>query len=68
MIAGEHQHKHYGSEVLDHIVQMGKKLGHKQLVTSCHMGEISPYDFYIKYGFIDTGKVDDGEEVLSLDL
>jgi len=32
------------------------------------MGDISPYDFYIKYGFVDTGKVDDGEQVLELEL
>lgn len=68
MIGGEYQHKHYGSKVLDHIVEMGKNLNQKELVTSCHMGEISPYDFYIKYGFVDTGRVDDGEQVLSLDI
>ena len=68
MIAGEYQNKHYGSQVLDHIVEMGKKLGHNKLITSCHMGEISPYDFYIKYGFVDTGKLDEGEEVLVLEF
>ena len=68
MIAGDYQNKHYGSKVLDHIVKMGKDLGFKELVTSCHMGEISPYQFYLKYGFIDTGRVEDGEEVLSLEI
>ena len=68
MIAGEHQHKHYGSEVLDHIIEVGKELGFKKLMTSCHMGKISPYQFYLKYGFIDTGKMDDGEQVLQLDF
>lgn len=68
MITYEEQHKHYGSEVLDHIVALGKELGHTELLTSCHMGEVSPYKFYLKYGFIDTGKVDDGEQVLSLKI
>ena len=68
MIAGDYQGKHYGSKVLDHIVKMGKELGFNEVVTSCHMGEISPYKFYINYGFIDTGKVEDGEEVLSLEI
>lgn len=66
MIAGEHQNKHYGSEVLDHMVEYGKSLGFTTLGTSCQMGEISPYDFYVKYGFVDTGKVDHGEQVLLL--
>lgn len=68
MIAYEHQHKHYGTEVLDHMVEIGKKLGHKTLGTSCQMGEVSPYDFYINYGFVDTGKVEHGEQVLLLTL
>ena len=68
MIGGDHQHNHYGTEVLDHIVEYGKNLGHTTLGTSCQMGDISPYDFYIKYGFVDTGKVDDGEQVLELEL
>jgi len=64
MIAGDHQGKHFGVETLNHIVEMGKDLGFGELITSCHMGEVSPYDFYLKYGFIDTGKVDEGEQVL----
>jgi diamine N-acetyltransferase len=68
MIAYEHQNKHYGTEVLDHIVDMGRSLGFKELLTSCHIGDVSPYDFYINYGFIDTGKVEYGEQVLRLEL
>ena len=66
MIAYEHQHKHYGTKVLDHIVEIAKEKGFKEMYTSCHIGEVSPYDFYLKYGFIDTGKVDEGEQVLHL--
>lgn len=68
MIAKEHQHKHYGKEALDHMVEIGRKLGHKTLGTSCHIADVSPYHFYLKYGFIDTGKVEHGEQVLILDI
>lgn len=68
MISKEHQHKHYGVEALDHMVEIGKELGHKTLGTSCQMGEVSPYDFYLKYGFVDTGKVEHGEQVLILNI
>lgn len=68
MIKYEEQNKHYGTEVLDHIVSLGRELGHKELITSCHMGKVSPYKFYINYGFIDTGEVDGGEQVLLLKI
>lgn len=68
MIAYDQQHKHYGTEALDHIVSIGKEHGFKQLVTSCHLGEVSPYQFYINYGFIDTHKMDGDEEVLILNF
>lgn len=66
MIAYDYQHKHYGSKVLDYIVELGKELGFKKMLTSCHMGDVSPYDFYIKYGFIDTKRVEHDEQVLEL--
>ncbi len=66
MISYEQQGKHYGVQTLDHIVELGKRLGFDKLYTSCHMGEVSPYKFYLKYGFIDTGDVDEGEQVLLL--
>ncbi|XFA98712.1 GNAT family N-acetyltransferase [Candidatus Izemoplasma sp. B36] len=64
MISYEYQNKHYGSQVLDYIIEFGKKLGHTSLRTSCEMGEVSPYEFYLKYGFVDTGEVDHGEQIL----
>lgn len=36
--------------------------------TSCVIGPHSPRPFYESLGFVFTGEVDDGEEVLSLDL
>lgn len=66
MIAYEEQNKHYGVKTLDHIVGLAKEQGHEEIHTSCHMADVSPYKFYLKYGFSDTGKVDDGEQVLIL--
>jgi diamine N-acetyltransferase len=68
MIAHDEQKKHYGVRTLDHIVKLAKDMGHEEIHTSCHMGEVSPYEFYLKYGFVDTGKVDDGEQVLLLKI
>ncbi len=30
----------------------------------CEIGEAGLYEFYLKYGFIDTGGVEKGEQVL----
>lgn len=68
MIKLEEQHNHYGTEILDHIAEIGRELGHKELYTSCEMGEVSPYEFYLKYGFTDTNTVEDGEQVLLFKL
>lgn len=68
MIAGDEQNKHYGKRTLDHVVELAKSLGHQAVHTSCHMAEVSPYDFYLKYGFRDAGEIDEGEQVLILDL
>lgn len=68
MIAGTEQGKHYGAQTLDHIVSLAKEWGYDELMTSCKMGEVSPYEFYLKYGFTDTGKLEEGEQVLQLKI
>jgi diamine N-acetyltransferase len=68
MIAHEEQGKHYGIQTLDHIVEIAREHGHDQLHTSCHMADVSPYGFYMKYGFIDTGVMSDGEQELVLNI
>jgi diamine N-acetyltransferase len=39
-----------------------------ELLVSYHPGSHSPRDFYLKQGFRDTGRVEEGEVVLSLPL
>lgn len=68
MMAKQHQQKGYGKKVLDLIVQKAKEDGQKYLYLSCEMEGDMPYRFYTSYGFIDTGIMDDGEEVLKLKL
>jgi hypothetical protein len=38
------------------------------LETSCVPGPDGPRDFYLKVGFVDTGRVEEGEQVLSYSL
>jgi diamine N-acetyltransferase len=66
MIARPYQRKGYGNAVLDLLVDKFKSEGRSVMYTSCHMGRVSPYKFYISYGFTDTGEIDDDEEVLRL--
>lgn len=68
MIAFDYQRKHYGSTVLDYIIEIGKEHGFTELVTSCHVGGVSPYEFYIKYGFKENGKMYDGETGLVIQI
>lgn len=64
MIGGEHQGKGYGKEALRLFEEQLKAEGKKFFFTSCGLGEGGPYDFYIKQGFIDTGKMEDDEQIL----
>lgn len=69
MIAKDYQRLGYGKRVLDLIVKKCKSEGIHYLETSVNMGDESPYGFYIKYGFVDTGeKIDCGEQLLKLRL
>lgn len=65
MMKYEYQNKGYGRECLDLLSERFVKEGKKTMYTSCVKEEKdSPYNFYIRYGFVDTGFVDDNEQVL----
>lgn len=69
MIAGEHQGGGYGKRALDLVVEHVRGLpGARELVSSYVPGERGPRDFYLGYGFEETGEVDDGELVIRLAL
>ena len=67
MIAAEHQGKGYGRRALELLVDRVRGLpGATQLGTSYVPGEGGPEGFYKRFGFTDTGEVDDGEAVCRL--
>jgi diamine N-acetyltransferase len=69
MIADEHQGKGYGRRALDLVVEHVRGLpGASELRSSYVAGERGPRDFYLCYGFEDTGEIDDGEHVIRLEL
>jgi diamine N-acetyltransferase len=69
MIAGEHQGHGYGRRALDRVVEHVRELpGATKLVSSFVPGEHGPRDFYLRYGFVETGEVDEGEHVIELAL
>jgi diamine N-acetyltransferase len=69
MIDGDLQGKGYGRRALDLVVERVRGLpGARELVSSFVPGEHGPCNFYIRYGFIETGEVDGGEHVIRLAL
>ena len=66
MIASPHQGKGYGASTLDLLVDKCRDGGIKTLYTSCNTDGEQPYRFYIDYGFIDTKKMIDDEQLLML--
>ncbi|MDD4069842.1 MAG: GNAT family N-acetyltransferase [Candidatus Izemoplasmatales bacterium] len=67
MIAKNYQKQGFGTKVLDIIKEKCIKDNIKSLYISCEMDGNQPYDFYIKYGFVDTG-INDGEQILKMYL
>jgi diamine N-acetyltransferase len=69
MVAAEHQGKGYGKRALDLVVERVRGLpGARELMSSFVPGDFGPRDFYLRYGFEETGEVDEGEHVIRLAL
>lgn len=63
------QGRGYGAATIDAIVEyLRTRPGAAVLFTSCEAGDGSPQGFYLRYGFVLTGEVKWGEDVLRLDL
>lgn len=59
----------YGAATLDAVVAYVRtRPGADVLFTSCADGDRSPRGFYLRHGFVDTGRVMWGENVLALHL
>jgi diamine N-acetyltransferase len=69
MLAEAFQGLGYGKAALDLAVADVRARPHTgSLSASCVPGIHGPLEFYKKYGFVETGEIDDGEIVLSLPL
>lgn len=69
MIAAEHQGAGYGRQALDLVVEHVRGLpGATALLSSFVPGDRGPAAFYRRYGFVETGEVDEGEHVIRLAL
>jgi len=69
LIDHRHQGKGYGREVVRQVVEMVRREGATELLTSHVPGEGGPAGFYARLGFVPTGELDpDGEILLRLPL
>ncbi len=69
MIGRSWQGRGYGRQVLDQLVAYFTVRGFRTMYTSVVPEEPDgPYDFYMKYGFLDTGEKCGDEEILRLPL
>jgi diamine N-acetyltransferase len=69
MIDRRYQRRGFGWKALALIVEHVKTLpGAKELLLSYHPGEGSPAPFYHAFGFVDDGRVEEGENVSVLKL
>jgi diamine N-acetyltransferase len=69
LIDAEFQGRGYGRATIDAIADYVRtRPGGDVLFTSCEAGDGSPQPFYLDYGFVKTGRIADGEDVLRLDL
>ncbi len=69
LIDHRHQGRGYGREVVRQIVELVRREGATELLTSHVPGDGGPAGFYARLGFVPTGELDpDGEILLRLDL
>ena len=68
LIDERQQRRGYGTAVIDRVVEYVRSRGGDHLLVSYSPGDGNPGPFYERYGFVPTGRVVDGEQVLRLDL
>jgi len=68
MIASPYQGRGIGLLALKKVIHQLKESGYRHFYTSCSMEEGSPYPFYLKCGFVDTGRKVEDEQLLHIDL
>ena len=69
LIDEQFQGRGYGAATIDAVVAyLRTRPDAEVLLTSCKAGQGSPQPFYLHYGFVLTGEVKWGEDLLRLDL
>lgn len=69
MIDADHQGKGYGRRALDLVVDYVRgRPGARELRSSYVRGAGGPQGFYRRYGFVETGELEEAEVVIRLDL
>lgn len=68
LVGAEHQGRGYGTAILDEVVALLRAEGAAELLTSYVPGEGSPGPFYLGYGFVPTGEIEEDEIVIRLPL
>lgn len=69
MIGADYQGMGFGRRAIALLVEYVRaRPAARELLVSYHPGPHSPRDFYLKQGFRDTGRTDEGEVVLALPL
>jgi diamine N-acetyltransferase len=68
LIDERYQRRGYGRAALDLIVELIRREGATELLTSYQPGDGEPWPFYQKHGFVPTGEVEEGENVIRLAL
>jgi len=69
MIAAQHQRRGYGATALALLIAHARTLpGVRSFALSYVPGEGSPRDFYARFGFAESGEVDEDEVVMRLAL
>ena len=69
IIDRRHQGRSFGREVVRQVVELVRREGATELLTSHVPGDGSPAGFYARLGFVPTGELDpDGEVLLRLPL
>jgi diamine N-acetyltransferase len=68
MVDAAHQRRTYGRDALALILDLVRAEGASQLFASYVPGEGDPSGFYLRAGFEETERVEDGERVLRLAL
>jgi diamine N-acetyltransferase len=69
MIDAEHQGRGYGRAALDLLVEhVRSRPGATDLFSSYVPGDGSPGPFYLRYGFVETGELEEDEVVIRLQL